>query len=174
MNGFLDTLKIRMTDSQRRLHEATQRLQAAQAEHQAAAQEAASWQNAVQAEARREAYAAALAQAKSGQVTPTLPTAATAVPVAAPVTAPAQAPSPPSAEPDLNKSELIRQVLRDNPGGLTPVEVWRKLNNQITNRNYVYSVLGRLKDREQVTVKRGKYAYRVIPKGEDTKDITVQ
>jgi hypothetical protein len=69
----------------------------------------------------------------------------------------------------VNKTNLIRDVLRQHPNGITPVEVWREVKGHI-ERNYVYSVLKRLKDSKQVSERRGKYYLQVMPKSEEDKE----
>jgi hypothetical protein len=142
MSEFLETLKARMADAQKRFLTAQQKLQIAQSEHQAAAQEFTSWQNAVQAETRRE-------QARNG-----------IVPVSA-VTNQTQSNQTPNA-PESNKTEVVRELLRQHPMGITPSELWKKLNGQMAYRAYLYSVLKRLKDRGEATERRGKYFLRVV------------
>jgi hypothetical protein len=133
MSTFLETLKARMADSETRLQEAQRKLNSAQREHDLAAKECASWQTAVEIETRKSAPAAP-AQFTLQQ---------------------------PADEEDkdegANKTEMIRDVLRKHPAGATPADVWKALQGQIKQRNYVYSVLKRLKDRNKVTTRRGKY-----------------
>lgn len=75
---------------------------------------------------------------------------------------------------EINKTELIRDLLRSHPTGMTPVEIWRTVKDQVPHRAYVYAVLGRLKDRDQVTVNRkGKYFFRISHKSEEAKPQTI-
>jgi DNA repair exonuclease SbcCD ATPase subunit len=67
-----------------------------------------------------------------------------------------------AAIPDLNKTEMIRTVLRRHPSGMTPSELWKELDGQVS-RDYVYAVLKRLKDREQIAYRRKKYSLKDIP-----------
>lgn len=168
MSEFLDLVRARAADAMKRLHASGLVLQQAQAEHQAAISESQSWQTILQAEERREATKklskaifeelGSTPQQQESHPLPSQPSQA-AVPT-------------PASDQDINKSELIRQTLRDNPAGLRPAEVWHKLKEQIPNRSYVYSVLGRLKEREHVSVnKRGKYTLRITTaKGEEAKE----
>jgi hypothetical protein len=71
----------------------------------------------------------------------------------------AESAASPSGSAELNKTEMIRDVLRRNPSGMTPAEVWKGLNGQI-DRAYVYSVLKRLKDRDQIAYRRKKYSLK--------------
>lgn len=68
------------------------------------------------------------------------------------------------AEQDSNKTQLVRDALAEHPGGLTPAQLWGAVKHQIKRRNYVYSVLKRLKDRKQVIERRGKYFLPELPK----------
>jgi hypothetical protein len=150
MSAFLETLKERFATAQKRVQEAVMRLQAAQTEQQAAAQEAASLNYLLQLETQREAAAA------QGTDNP--------IPVAGEPKA-----VPPVQQSELNKTDLIREQLRQHPNGLRPAEVWNAIKDQIPQRSYVYAVLGRLKSREQATWKRGKYYFRVSAKPEEEK-----
>jgi len=146
MSEFLETLKLRMAEAQRRFQEAAGKLQAAQAESNAAAQEFTSWQKAVEVETRREATNQGIATVE--------PPAATK-----PVTTQDQGPGP-----EINQTQLIRDVIQ-NGNGLTPTEVWNAVKGDIGRRGYMYAVLGRLKDREEVTVRRGKYYPKIVKPG---------
>jgi len=88
----------------------------------------------------------------------------------APTTSATKQPSaaPESAASDVNKTELVRELLAQHPEGMTPGEVWTVLKNQIP-RAYVYSILKRLKDADEVIYqrRRKKYSLRVAPKPEE-------
>jgi hypothetical protein len=56
-----------------------------------------------------------------------------------------------------NKTEAVRDLLRQHPAGMTPGEIWTHLETQLSNRTYLYSVLKRLRDRGDARAKRGKY-----------------
>jgi hypothetical protein len=150
MSTFFETLKERFAEAQKRMQESQQRALAAQAEYQAATQECAGWQKALEAETRREQ-----------PVTPTWSGATnqhTATPVIDQVEQHTQ---------ETNKTELIREQLRLHPTGVTPPELWKALSGKIVHRPYLYSVLKRLKDKDEVCVKRGKYCLKAIPKSEE-------
>ncbi len=167
MSEFLETLKIRMTDAQRRLQVAQANLQRAQVEHGAVMAEFSSWQNAVAVESRKEE------QAKIIQANIQLPVKPT--PITQPsttVNVAAQSQSTPSST-DVNKASLIREVLRQHPNGITPVEVWRAVKDRQVDRAYVYSVLKRLKDKKQALQRRGKYVLVVEAKAEEAKEKTL-
>jgi hypothetical protein len=149
MSQFLDTLRQRLVDSQRVLQDKAQVLQKAQLEHQLAAQEHASWANAVATETRREQQLAA-------QVPPMIgpqPEASKPADLLVP-----QLPHLPETEAtsEPNKSLLIRNVLQRHPSGIRPIAVWHELRNQVP-RPYIYSVLSRMKQKKQVRETKGKY-----------------
>jgi hypothetical protein len=140
MNSFLETLKSRMSEAQARLQEAERKLGAAQREHDGAKIEYLGWQNAVEIESR-----------KGGTLQVGTPAnfALTPKPTVEAQDAEGQG---------ANKTELIHNVIRQSPAGVSPAEIWRAVKNQITHRPYVYSVLKRLKDKNKVGVRRnGKY-----------------
>jgi hypothetical protein len=154
VNAFMETLKARQQDAQKRMVAAQQKLAIAQAEFNAVSQEANSWNVALMTETRREQQEAAAAQAAT-QVGPPVPWTEASQP----------ATFPPA--PDVNKTELVRAVLRQHPAGITPTEIWKELKMQVGNA-YIYSVLKRLKDREEITKKRGgKYCLKNQPQPEE-------
>lgn len=151
MNDFIETLKVRQQEAQKRLQMAQQRLALAQAENNAATQEYNSWNFALAIEmqkVQREAVAAEAAK----QVGPPAPARGLNN---WPVTSTATA--TPTPAPEINKTGLVRDALRQNPAGMTPNEIWKQLKTQINDHAYIYSVLKRLRDRKEVTKKRGKY-----------------
>jgi hypothetical protein len=155
VSSFLDELKSRQMDAHRKFQISQQKLQQAQSEHQAIVVELTSWQNAVAAETRREQQesAASDASAVAGTDRPTLTTQPTD--------------QSESNHQEINKTGVIRDALRQHPAGIRPVELWKELKGQI-DRGYLYSVLKRLKDRKQVTEKRGKYYPQIISKTEES------
>jgi hypothetical protein len=156
MNQFLEELKSRMEDAQRRLQLAAAALQAAQVQHQAIAQEFGSLQFLFQVETRKAqggaAHAASVPQqaAIRAQVTPIQ--------------------SPPADQTEPNKTELVRDVLRQHPDGMQPKDLWKAVSGQIGHRPYLYSILKRLRERGDVFQKRGKYFPKMTPKPEDGKE----
>jgi hypothetical protein len=165
MSQFLEQLKARLADSQQRLQSAQQALVKAQNEHQAVMQEYSSWQNAVSVETRREEATKHISAVTTVEITPRIISAGLSLPKPH---VPAQEPK---AESDVNKTTLIREVLRQNPNGITPANLWRAVKDRIA-RPYVYSVLKRLKDRKQVTERRGKYFLLVV--ANESKDVEVE
>jgi hypothetical protein len=150
MSEFLDTLRERHVDAQRRLQASQTRLQTVQNEHNALIQEANGWAHAFAAESRREQFEAQRRQATSPTQAPT----PEILPPAAKETNNSHAlMAPPAA---INKTQLIRNVLQQNPAGMKPVAVWIQVRDQI-DRPYVYSVLSRMKEKKQVIERKGKY-----------------
>jgi len=165
VSTFLETIKLRLVETQRQHQEATVKFQKAQAEFQSIAQKLQSWQIAFQTETLREQAEAAQAQGTTLQVTPAKPMQNPAITTIA------------SAESQIggavNKTEIIRQQLRQHPAGMTGKELWDAVKVQISYRPYVYSVLKRLRDKDEVILRRKKY--RLVPKpGEDVDAHTVQ
>ncbi len=177
MSTFLDTLKERLAESSQRYQEVSERFKIAQTEHQNATaklqrtqaeyttlgQEFGSWHKAVEVETRKEQAATVTAG-----IAPTpqehKPSATVVSQVPADVTTP-----------EVNKTDLIREVLQQHPAGMIPADIWKSVKTNIPDRTYVYSVLKRLKDRGEISVKRGKYFFRMTPKPEEAKQqITVQ
>lgn len=69
--------------------------------------------------------------------------------------------------PEANKTDLVRDTLRQQAGGTTPKDLWRALQGQIKHRPYLYSILKRLKDKDEVAVRRGKYFLLQRPEQEE-------
>jgi tRNA U34 5-carboxymethylaminomethyl modifying enzyme MnmG/GidA len=155
MDDFLETLKIRAADAQKRMQEAQQRLGVVQAEFQAAAQEFNSWNHAVITETRKLQQLAIDTSATPSQgVTAKLA-------IEPPVS------SSGITKNESNKTEVVRVFLKDHPSGATPKFLWEQLGSQLGYRAYLYSVLKRLKDKDQVHVRRGKYFYKHQPQPEE-------
>lgn len=161
MTGFVEMLQQRLEDAQRRLQESQVALQQAQAKHQAVAQEFTSLQTLISIEGAK-AHRAAQEAAMAAQ--PRVAVSLVTSPVQVPATQPAQAQpaalSGIAVSPETNKTEMIREVLRQHTNGITPAQVWMNVKDRV-GRNYVYSVLKRMKDKEQVKERRGKYYLQV-------------
>lgn len=64
------------------------------------------------------------------------------------------------AEVGTNKTEVIRQIIREHGlNGASPVDVWQGIQNRkITmHRNYVYAVLARLTEKNELKQHDGRY-----------------
>jgi ABC-type transporter Mla subunit MlaD len=68
---------------------------------------------------------------------------------------------------ELNKTDMVRDLLQKHPGGMTPSELWREMRGQLTHRPYLYSILKRLKDKDEVLVRRKKYIARMVSNTEE-------
>lgn len=148
MNEFLDTLRSRVTESQSRLNSAKKRLEAAQAEYELALQESTSWQNAVQAETTRTQPLASNFPIPSSPNEPSGIIRASRTDVTA----------------EHNKTEMVRILISQHPTGMTPTELWKELSGKFAHRAYLYSILKRLKDKEEVMERRGRYVSKVSSK----------
>lgn len=148
MSEFLEQLKIRLVEAQKRHQLATQKLQQAQQEHMLATQDFGSWQNAVRVETLRE-------QQEAAARTTVSPAAAPPAPDPVPESQPTE---------EINKTDSIREMFHRHPEGLRPTDIWRQLGTQLKHRAYLYSVLKRLKDKGEVIERRGKYFAKVVQK----------
>jgi len=177
--ALFEELQRRHREAQTRLTEATQTFQTAQQAHAAAtanfqkAQQALTmaqqqfhgWNTAVSAVAAE--IAAQQEAARAGQ--PELP-----LPNTTPVTQPVQphtqieVPEPP------NKTDMIRDLLRSHPQGMTPTEIWGHVQREFKHRAYLYNVLKRLTDRDELSERRGKYSIRIIAQAAKEDTTTIQ
>src|SRR5467141_2816 len=107
MSVFLEELKVRFMDAQKRLVTAQQKMAIAQAELQAVTQEYNSLQHLANVEAAR------IQQSTGAPIT---------VNVSPRITQPAL----PQAS-DTNKTETIRELLRQHPTGMTPTDIWKEV-----------------------------------------------
>lgn len=150
MSDFLETLKVRAQDAQKRMQTAQQKLAAAQAEFQAASQEFGAWNYAVVTEARRLEQANGIPASSWTESATDQPDTSSSI----------------TTKTETNKTELIRTFLQQHPTGVTPGDLWEQLKSQIKDRAYLYSVLKRLKDKDEVQVRRGKYYFKHPPEGD--------
>jgi len=169
MSEFVDMLKERLADAQRRLQESQANLQQAQAKHQAVAQEFSSLQTLISIEMTAEQRKAAEVTAeRMKDIRVRLQRGIEAVNLSAPNNTAAvviQSNSPAAPLNDAgaftpNKTDIVREVLRQHTNGITPGQVWLRVKDQV-DRPYIYSVLKRMKDRKEVTERRGKYYLQV-------------
>jgi hypothetical protein len=177
--ALLEELRNRHHDAQARFQEAQQTFQITQQAHAktqaefqkaqqalvVAQQQFQGWTIAYNAVMAEEAARKQLAEQAQLQI----PNTVTATPEALP------AALPESIQPveQKTKTDVIRDLLRQNPHGMTPTEIWSQVHEQFKYRAYLYSVLKRLTDREELCVRRGKYAFRMVPQlvREDTATI---
>lgn len=147
----LEYLKSGFEASQKRFQEAQQRMQAMQAEFQAVVTEFNAWQTLYRAE-----------MAKQGTVPPEAPTSPQ-LPRNGRSVRLVFSTKPKS---ENNQTEMVRSILRAHPTGMKPAEIWQEVESRMANRTYLYSVLKRLKEREDIVERRGKYYPKVKPEGE--------
>jgi hypothetical protein len=163
MTKILDELQARVADSKVRLDAATKTFQIAQAAFQQAQQDHSIWTSAWQAEVREVQRQAAIAIEK-------------------------QLPLPTNSEPEIedfvddiidavedgsgstNKTDTVRDLLRRHPAGMSAIDIWAEVRSDFKHRPYLYSVLKRLRDREEIIKRRGKYCLKLIPKAEEAQD----
>ena len=170
MSEFLETLKSRLLEAQKRLQVVTAKAQAAQAELQAVGQEMFGWQKAVEAETKRESMEqVAAVQLASQPAIESRAGVAEAHPQPKPIETRPAAAICAMMPTEMSKTDLIRNFIRSRPNGVTPVEIWRAVQHEMPRRGYLYNILGRLKDHEDVVVKRKKYYARMSNKPEDLK-----
>lgn len=178
--ALLEELRTRQQAAQARLQEATQTFQAAQAAHnsaQAAFQKAQQALGIAQQQAHgwNTAYAAVLAEdAERKQAAEKEQMQLPNTPIPTPLDGPPSLPeSIPAAEPK-SKTDIIRELLRQSSHGMTPMEIWSHVQDQFKYRAYMYSVLKRLTDREELCVRRGKYSIRIVPQEAKEETATIQ
>jgi hypothetical protein len=153
MSQFLEELKTRHADALKRLQAAQQKMATAQAELQAVSQEYNSLQHLANIEAAK-------IQQPAGEPI-TVNVSSRIAPPALPHTS------------ETNKTETIRELLRQHPAGMTPTDIWKEVKGQMVHRPYLYSILKRLKDKDEVCVRRGKYIAKMTPKPEEGKGQTM-
>ncbi|MGB7845524.1 MAG: hypothetical protein WBL63_07905 [Candidatus Acidiferrum sp.] len=158
MNQFIETLKTRVEEAQRRLQVTTANFQAAQVEHQAAVQAYNSWNTAYQEELRKEQSGQG-----EGQNTAVIPSPQTTLSVVV-------RNQTRTDRLEVNKTEIVRDILRGHPGGMSASDLWRSVNTQIAHRPYLYSILKRLNDKGDVFKRRGKYFPRIGTKQDEGKE----
>jgi hypothetical protein len=176
--ALLEELRTRQQTAQARLQEATQAFQAAQAAHNSAQATFQKAQQALgiaqqQAHGWNTAYAAVLAEEaerKQDAEKEQLKLPHTPTPLAAPVALP----EPVQAAEQKSKTDIIRDLLRQSSHGMTPMEIWSHVQDQFKYRAYMYSVLKRLTDREELCVRRGKYSIRIVPQEVKEETATIQ
>lgn len=148
MSQLIDRLKEGLAEVQKRQAEVGKRFSAMQLEWAAVNAELNGYNKVIELETKRE-----------------LEKAATLPPIQGPPTQAEQ-----RTDQDANQTQLVRDALASHPGGLTPAQVWGAVKGKVGRRNYVYSILKRLKDRKQVVEKRGKYSLPALPKIEEASE----
>ncbi len=152
INALIELLRKRREEAQQRFQVAQQKFAVAQGELQAAQQELNSYAYTLSNEMRkRQMEEIAVQAAKQGG-----PRAPTRIDT---VSSTAEIASMPDIHIHMSKTALVRGVLQQNPNGIAPTDICKALKNQVASA-YVYSVLKRMKDRDEVTKKRGKYSLK--------------
>lgn len=168
-NPFVEFLKTRQQEAARKLQVAQVQLQQAQLAFNQAQQQATSWTIALQTELQRAQQEAAAAARPVERAEPTAQSSASAdeqPPSPPPLSPPNVKPTSANeaaeqiaSAPEINKTILVRNVLSQHPDGITPVEIFKELKNQVSAA-YVHSVLHRLKERDEIVKRRGKYSLK--------------
>jgi hypothetical protein len=160
MTKITDELQIRVAESKERLDRAEKDFKVAQAAFQTAQQDHNVWNLALQAEVRDEQRKNAAATEQQ------LP-----LPTVKPQPIAAITPEQPIDNSEaLNKTDVVRNLLKEHPTGMSAVDIWKEVGGQFTHRPYLYSVLKRLRDREEVIKRRNKYCLTAISKVEGVKE----
>ena len=168
MRSILEELQTRIVEAEKRVNDAGNQLQAADKAYNAAVSEMNVWRSALEEETRRQQAA------KQGQgVFVGMEGLVAKAPDSKQLSVKASGVVDTSAtfliQPDgtiliessgTNKTELIRAILRQNPAGLTPPQIWELVSGHFKHRPYLYSVLKRLKDHDEVITRRNKYLLR--------------
>jgi hypothetical protein len=154
MQNFLEDLQARVADAEKRVRDAGSALQIADKAYNAAVNELQVWRSALDAEDRAQQARQAVFAGMENLVSPAAQDSIT------------ESGNASIERTDLvqtgmtNKTELIRSLLRQNPAGLTPPQIWERVADQFKHRPYLYSVLKRLKDHNEVVTRRNKYMLR--------------
>ncbi len=157
MNSTIEDIRERVAVAQKALNEAIQQLQVAQQNHQKSANDFNILNAAMAILTRQEEEKKAAASEKQ------LPMGLSeAEPASEPTSLMAVSSHSGETTPP-NKTELVRELLRRHMGGMTPTEIWKELRGQFVHRAYLYSVLKRLRDRDEVALRRNKYALKIKP-----------
>lgn len=139
---FLEELIVRHQESQKKMGEAQKAMQEAQARFQSVAQEHNSLLHLINLER------ALRAKASEGQ----------------------QEIFPKESKPEVvaippeNQTDVVRALIKQHPDGIRPTDMWKTLRTQIKHRAYFYSILKRLRDRDEVIFRRGRYLLKITPK----------
>lgn len=161
MPSILEELRNRVIEAKQRVDDTARKLQQAEQAHNAASNDFAVWRAALDSEMRN--HQVGLEAAKVNQpILEGFTPQDIEVPLILPDGDPAantEAPLVPTSE-SMNKTEIIRALLRQNPTGLTPPQIWSHVSDQFKHRPYMYSVLKRLKDRDEISFRRNRYVIR--------------
>jgi hypothetical protein len=154
MDSIIQQLHNRIADAEKRVNEAGAALHAADKVYNVAVSELNVWRSALDAETRVQQASQAVFAGMEELVPPLVLQDADEISATNLNRAIAVQTG------GTNKTELIRSLLRQNPAGLTPPQIWERVADQFKHRPYLYSVLKRLKDHDEVVTRRNKYMLR--------------
>jgi hypothetical protein len=157
MSTYLESLQADLAEAQRRFQNVQQEAARINLEFQAAHQDLQALQRIVEKQTKKEQTPEQAVVAGKGAAVPA-PTLSQSMES--------------SSAPDVKKTALIRDTLRQH-AGMTPGELFDVVKSHV-GRPYVYSVLKRLRDNEEVIVRRKKYYLKPTPKIEEERNQIVQ
>lgn len=161
MSTILEELQARCDDAKKRFDDANRAFQQVQQNLVSTQQNYNIWAQAVQAEIRDEQSRQAAAAEKQMPLPTTQPEAPRLL-------LDAQIVSDDNSD-SLNKTDIVRELLHRHPDGMTAIQIWQEVGSQFKHRPYLYSVLKRLRDRDEVTMRRKKYCLKLAAKVEEAK-----
>ncbi len=164
LNPLLEGMKEKLEKAKDRLLIAQQRFQAAQAELQGATAEYGIWNSAISLLVRDEEKR--LAESSEKQIPMDLPGLQPSTDGATsekPVAMDDNLSNDAQAATMINQTEKVREILRAHDTGMTPGGIWEEGHDHISSRAYLYAILKRLRDSEEVLVRRGKYLLKTKP-----------
>ena len=167
MSKIIEELQVRSTEAKKKLDEATAALQAAQTAHGLALQNFNVWNLALQIETRDEQQRQAAAIEKQLPLPETKSESMLVIDRSNDDDVFVVDDLP---DMGVTKTDIVRNLLRQHPGGMTAPDIWKQVRSQFQHRPYLYSILKRLRDREEVAKRRGKYFLKLEPKIEEVKD----
>jgi hypothetical protein len=71
--------------------------------------------------------------------------------------------APEAHQESVNQTAIVRDALRLRPSGMTPADLWKAHKEEISSRPYLYSILKRMRDKDEVALRRGKYVLKPKP-----------
>lgn len=159
MVNFLDMMKDYIEKARARVAAAEQAHRMAIAELQAANSDLVVWNN---------AYTLAVKEREKWKVD----SRQTELPMEMPKVEPApeaanvnpEQEQPQTAQTSINKTAKVREILGEHATGITPGQLWIEVKDFQVSRPYLYSVLKRLRDNDEVAQRRGgKYVLKQTP-----------
>jgi len=166
MSTILEELKERLEAAKLRTVSTQLKFIAAQADNQAALTDVTVWTNAVNAEMREQERLAAEADEKQMplpqiSIEPRPITASAIIPIPQPIVDDQSGSA--NATDSVNQADLVRDLLRERGVRMAPNEIWNALEGKISSRAYLYSILKRMRDKDEITKYRNKYSIKPKP-----------